>query len=193
MEFKNSETIKNLTRAFASECQDGAKYQYMADEAEQNNMTEVSKVLKILATNEMAHAKVFYDYLASNCESKELVVDIKASYPMEKAPLEQMLNIKASNEQNQAETIYPAFAKIAKKEGYMDIAEKLSTIADIEQNHNQTLKWLYEKLKNNTLYAQKQKTLWTCNNCGYQNSATKAWKKCPLCAKNQGFVKLVMQ
>lgn len=191
MDFKNTETIKNLTRAFASECQDGAKYQYMADEAEQSKMSEVSTILKGLATNEMAHAKIFYDYIAECCETtKNLVVDIKASYPMEKEPLEKMLSVKAENEQFQAETVYPAFAKTAKKEGYEDIANKLMVIADIEQNHNKTLKTLYDKIKNNSLYQENQKTLWACNNCGYQESSKKAWKKCPLCAKNQGFVKL---
>ena len=190
MDFQNSETIKNLTRAFASECQDGAKYQYMADEAEQNKLSSVATILKALATNEMAHAKIMYDYIAEKTDTKNLTVDIKASYPMKKAPLVEMLNIKAENEQFQAETVYPAFAKTAKKEGYEDIANKLLVIADIEQNHNKTLTMLHDKLKNNKLYEENQKTLWICNNCGYQESSKKAWKKCPLCEKNQGFVQI---
>lgn len=190
MDFKNSETIKNLTRAFASECQDGAKYQYMADEAVQNQMSDVSTKLKELATNEMAHAKIFYDYIAEKCEAKKLIVDIKASYPMKKAPLNEMLNIKAENEKFQAENVYPAFAKTAKNEGYEDIANKLMVIADIEENHHNTLKTLFDKIKNKALYSEKEKVLWKCNNCGYQESSKSAWKKCPLCAKNQGFVKL---
>ena len=63
MDFEKSETLKNLTRAFASECQDGAKYQYIADEATQDKQSYVSTILKQLATNEMAHAKIFYDYI----------------------------------------------------------------------------------------------------------------------------------
>ena len=48
MELKNSETLKNLTRSFASECQDGAKYQYMADEATQQKQEYVSTILNQL-------------------------------------------------------------------------------------------------------------------------------------------------
>lgn len=190
MELKNSETLKNLTRAFASECQDGAKYQYMADEATQNKMGGVATTLKALATNEMAHAKIIYDYISQNANVKDLNIEIKASYPMAHAPLVEMLKIKGENEQFQAQTVYPAFAKTAKKEGFEDISKKLMVIADIEKNHNEILKTLHEKLKTDTLYVSNEKVLWKCNNCGYQESSKKAWKKCPLCEKNQGFVKL---
>ena len=190
MEFKNSETLKNLTRAFASECQDGAKYQYMADEATQNKQSGVATILKTLATNEMAHAKIFYDYISQNADDKNLKVDIKASYPMAHAPLIEMLKIKAENEDFQAQTVYPAFAKTAKKEGYEDIAKKLTIVADIESNHNVILQKLYCKLKEDSLYTSSEKTLWKCNNCGYQESSKKAWKKCPLCSREQGMVKI---
>ena len=91
MELKDSENLKNLTRSFSAECQDGAKYQYMADEATQAKQEYISTILKQLATNEMAHAKVFYDYISQNANVKDLVVDIKASYPMSHAPLNEML------------------------------------------------------------------------------------------------------
>lgn len=190
MELKNSETLKNLTRAFASECSDGAKYQYMADEATQNKQSGVSTILKALATNEMAHAKIMYDYIAKNADVKDLNVNINASYPMSHAPLVEMLKIKGDNEGFQAETVYPAFAKTAKKEGFDDIAQKLEIIADIENNHKEILNKLHNKLKNNNLYECSDKIVWKCNNCGYQESAKKAWKKCPLCEMNQGYVKI---
>lgn len=190
MELKESQTIKNLTRAFESECSDGAKYQYMADEAQQNKMSEVSKILKLLATNEMAHAKVFYDYIAKNTNSEDLNIEIKASYPMSKLPMPQMLKIKGENEDFQAQTVYPAFAKTAQKEGFMDIATKFTQIAEIESKHKQTLCDLYEKIKNNKLYTSNQNKVWKCQNCGFEKEGKNAWKKCPLCEKDQGFVKI---
>ena len=51
MEFKNTETLKNITRAFAGECMDGAKYQYLADTATQQKLSQVASVLKALAHN----------------------------------------------------------------------------------------------------------------------------------------------
>ena len=190
MELKNSQTLKNLTRAFASECSDGAKYQYMADEATTQKLSNVSTCLKALDTNEMAHAKIFYDYIAQNVDVEDLNVEINASYPMSHAPLVEMLNIKSKNEEFQAQTVYPSFAKTAKKEGFEDISQKFMIIADIEANHEKILHNLYEKLKNNTLLLSNEKELWKCNNCGYEESSKKAWKKCPLCTKDSGFVKL---
>ena len=99
MEFKNSETLKNLTRAFAAECQDGAFYQYMADEATQNKLSYISTILKQLATNEMAHAKVFYDYIGKHCSGGVDMVEIKATYPMKYGKLDEMLLAKAKNEE----------------------------------------------------------------------------------------------
>ena len=162
----------------------------MADEATQNKQAEVATILKGLATNEMAHAKVFYDYIAQNTNEIGLKVDIKASYPMAHAPLIEMLKIKAENEDYQAQTVYPAFAKTAKKEGFEDIAKKLMIISDIENNHNIILKKLYERLKQEKLYVSQEKMLWKCTNCGYQEENKKAWKKCPLCQKDQGMVKI---
>ena len=185
MELKNSETLKNLTRSFAAECQDGAKYQYMADEATQNKQEYISTILKQLATNEMAHAKVFYDYISQNVDCQDLTVEIKASYPMAHAPLEEMLKIKGENEKKQAEVVYPAFAKTAKKEGFTEVAQ-----AKIEAVHAMVLCELHHKLKNNTLYSFNDPQRLKCFNCGYEEILKKAWKKCPLCKKGQGLIKI---
>ena len=190
MEFKKSQTLKNLTRAFAAECQDGAKYQYLADMATQKKQAQVSEVLKNLATNEMAHAKVFYDYIDTKCPGGVAEVNIEASYPMAHGELVEMLKIKGDNEALQAKKIYPIFAKTARDEGYEDIAEKLERIAKIEQNHADILIALHEKLKSNTLYTEKQEKLFKCTNCGHEEKIKKGWKQCPICEFNQGYIKI---
>lgn len=190
MELKNSETLKNLTRSFAAECQDGAKYQYMADEATQEKMQYVSTILKQLATNEMAHAKVFYDYVSQNANVENLMVEIKATYPMSHAPLQEMLKIKADTEKRQAETVYPAFAQMAKKEGFEDVYNMFIEIAKIEANHAMVLNELYQQLENNSIYSKPTAVLYKCTNCGYKEKLKKAWKKCPLCKKDQGMIKI---
>lgn len=190
MDFKESQTLKNLTRAFAGECQDGAFYQFMADEATQNNLSYVSTILKQLATNEMAHAKVFYDYIGDKCPGGVDMVEIKATYPMKHGKLNEMLEAKAENEERQGTTVYPSFAKTAEKEGFTDIANKITQIGKIEQCHNMVLKQLHEFMTNNTLYSKNQLTLWKCFNCGHEDKLKKAWKKCPICCKSQGMVKI---
>ena len=192
MDFKSSETLKNLTRAFSAECQDGAFYQYMADEATQKKLSNVATILKQLATNEMAHAKIFYDYISEKCNGGVEMVDIKATYPMNAGNLEQMLKVKSDNEERQFDKVYPEFSKTAKKEGFTDIAEKILEIGKIELCHSKVLIKLYEMIKNNTLYSKDIETLWKCLNCGHEDSLKKAWSKCPLCNKDQGFVKITL-
>lgn len=192
MNFIESQTIKNLIRAFSAECQDGAKYQYMADEATAQQLSYVSTILKQLATNEMAHAKVLYDYISQNSGQEDLYVDIKATVPMAHAPLEKMLNIKGTNEQRQAEVVYPAFIKVAEKEGFTDIAKKMKEIAKVEAVHAKILDKLYSGIKNNTLYQSSDECCYKCFNCGYEQMTNKGWKKCPLCDKPQGYIKINM-
>lgn len=190
MDFKNSETLKNLTRAFAAECQDGAFYQYMADNATQEKLSNVATILKQLATNEMAHAKIFYDYISEKCEGGVEMVEIKATYPMQSGTLEEMLKTKSENENRQFEVVYPNFVKIARKEGFEDIANKIEHIAKIEACHAKVLAELHQLIKNGTIYSANEDKLWKCLNCGHEDKIKKAWKKCPLCSKDQGFVKI---
>ena len=190
MDFENSQSLKILTRAFAAECQDGAKYQYLADMATQQKLSQVSTILKQLATNEMAHAKVFYDYISTKVPGGVEMVEIKATYPMQNGQLVDMLKIKAENEQRQADEIYPSFAKTFKKEGFLDISEKILQIAKIEACHASVLNQLYTKLSNDTLYSSEGETLYKCMNCGHESRAKKAWKKCPICSMDQGYVKI---
>lgn len=190
MDFKDSQTLKNLTRAFAGECQDGAFYQYMADEATQNKLSYISTILKQLATNEMAHAKVFYDYIGKHCSGGVDMVEIKATYPMKYGKLDEMLLAKAENEERQGDKVYPEFAKVAKKEGFEDIAEILIQIGKIEQCHNKVLLELHDLKTKNKLYSRNTLTLWKCFNCGHEDKLKKVWKQCPICSKDQGFVKI---
>lgn len=190
MDFKNSETLKNLTRSFSAECQDGAFYQYMADEATNKKLSNVATILKQLATNEMAHAKIFYDYISNQLEGGVDMVEIKATYPMNSGTLEEMLKIKCDNEKKQSSVVYPKFAKEAEKEGFTDIAQKFIQIGKIELCHSDVLSQLYQMLENKTIYSKNLETLWKCLNCGHEDILKKAWKKCPLCSKDQGFVKI---
>ena len=193
MELKNSETLKILTRLFAGECQDGAKYQYMADTATTEKLSYVSTILKQLATNEMAHAKVFYDYINEKCPGGVEMVEIKASYPMQMGSLEELLKIEGENEKRQGEFVYPEFARKMEKEGFDDIANKVKQIGKIEECHASVLNQLYKKISENKLYNFDKERKVKCFNCGHEEKLKKVWKKCPICNKNQGFVKINLE
>ena len=190
MDFKKSETLKNLTRAFAGECMDGAKYQFVADTATQQKMSQVSTVLKAIATNEMAHAKIFFDKIYEIGGEDIDIVEIAATYPMKKSEYKQMFDIVSQEEQRQADTVYPAFAKIAEKEGYPEISKIFMQIAKIESVHSHVLSEIAQLIKNNSMFQSDSVNLWKCTNCGHEDELKKAWKTCPLCSKDQGYVKI---
>lgn len=192
MDFKASETLKNLTRALAAECIDGATYQYLADSATTQKLSQVSTILKSLATNEMAHAKIFYDLINNKGNNEIDNVEIKATLPVKSGSFEQMFEIKINEESRQFETVYPAFAKIAEKEGFVDISNIFNQIAKIESIHSKILDKISKMIKNKILYSKNEKTLWKCTNCGHEDELKKAWKTCPLCTKDQGYVKITL-
>ena len=64
-EFDKSRTKQNLARAFAGECQDGARYQFMATLAQDEGYNYMQTIFKTHAKNEMAHAERFFNLIPS--------------------------------------------------------------------------------------------------------------------------------
>ncbi len=188
MEFKDSVTKVNLARAFAAECQDGARYQFIAKDAKQNQMNYISTVLKMLAKNEMAHAKMFYQHLIDNLQTKNGNVNIEAGYPFKKSEIKTSLKEASVIEAYEAENIYPAFAKVAKDEGFPEIAKTFERVAAVERVHAEKLGALGEMYSKNRLYKSPNPKLFECSNCGHREVKKEAWKTCPLCQYPQGYV-----
>lgn len=188
MNFNDSTTKTNLARSFAAECQAGARYQFMAKLALQNQMHFISDTMKTLAKNEMAHAKVFYDFILDNSEGNVRNIAIEAGFPFEMPELETSLLEESKNETSEAENIYPSFARIAKDEGFTDIARSFQEIAKIESSHARILKYLADLYKANKLYKRERVTEWKCSNCGHAELSKAASKTCPVCTMPQGYV-----
>lgn len=185
MNFNESKTKQNLAKAFAAECQAGARYQFMATQAQNEKLIFVKDTLKQIAKNEMAHAKLFYDYILENC-GEECSVEFDADYPYIQPTLEVSLQAEAQVEQEEFDTIYPEFAKIACDEGFKDIATSFEQVAKVEQTHAEMLKFISKNYAKNSLYKSKLKTLFKCTNCGHIDELTEGWKKCPICSLEQG-------
>ena len=194
MEFSKSKTKENLARIFAAECQDGARYQFMAKSAKADGFSFITDQLKMLAKNEMAHASRFYQLMLKNLgNTKEDNVPIEAGYPFEPPELSSSLQSASDIELYEAKNIYPAFAKIAKDEGYAEIAEAFLLIAKVEQTHHHILQAFADMYKNNCMYKANSKLLWKCSNCGNEEERKEAWLNCPLCSYPQGSVMIPQQ
>lgn len=189
MNFNESLTKQNLAKSFAAECQAGARYQFMATQAQIEKMFYIKDTLKMIAKNEMAHAKLFYDYILNLCGEK-CEIEFDADYPYICPALDKSLKAEAEIEKEEFETLYPEFAKIAREEGFADIADSFEIVAAVENTHSEMLTKLQKEYAKNTLYKSKQKRLFRCSNCGHLELGTEGWKKCPLCSLEQGYIQI---
>lgn len=188
MNFNESQTKQNLARLFAGECQDGARYQFIAKCATTQGFSYLADTMKMLAKHEMAHAGVIYDLLLNNGGGKMENIEISAGYPFEDYQLESSFNACSGAELSQAKNIYPHFAKIALDEGFKDISNSLKLIAEVEYMHSQILAEMDKKYNAKKLYKSSESKKWTCSNCGHTHTLKEAWKECPLCNYPQGYV-----
>ena len=145
-EFDKSRTKQNLARSFAGECQDGARYQFMATIAQDEGYNYMQTIFKTHAKNEMAHAKKFYNLITDNCSCKQKNIEICGGYPFTKGNLLDTIKDAMGVEESQSDNVYPDFAKVAKDEGYADIAKAFLFASSVENCHKLMLEQLYTKL-----------------------------------------------
>lgn len=189
MLFENTETYKNLARSFAGECQAGMRYQMIAKLAMKEGMKTLSDAVKTIAKNETLHATQFFNKMIEKTGSRDNVT-FDAGYPFHAGTLEEGLKFAAMDEKSETEDIYPSFALTAKKEGFEDIAALYKLVAEVEAQHQIIFRYLQDGVRNGTLYKSESPILWICSECGYMHVATQAWKVCPLCKAEQGYVEL---
>ena len=189
MKFENTETLKNLARSFAGECQAGMRYQMIAKLAMKEGMKTLADTIRTIAKNETLHATQFFNKIIEKTGSKDNIM-FDAGYPFHAGTLEEGLKFAAMDERNETEDIYPTFARIAKEEGFEDIAALYKMVADVEERHKIIFQYLHDGVRNGTLFKSESPMIWVCSECGYAHVSTQAWKTCPLCKAEQGYVEL---
>jgi len=114
---RGTKTEKNLLAAFAGESQARTRYTYFSSAAKKEGFEQISRIFLETAENEKEHAKVFFKYL----EGGE--VEITAGYPAGViSTTRQNLEAAADGEKMEWSTLYADFAKIAREEGFEEIA-----------------------------------------------------------------------
>ena len=187
MDLKNSKTIENLAKSFVEECTAGMKYQIIAELALKQGYSVLSNEIKQIAKNETKHAKVFFDYITENGVH---VVPFNAEINFFGSDLAEGLNSSVQLENKENTVTYPQYAAIAKQEGFYDIADSFELIGQVEKIHEEKFKTLYQGFLNDSLYKKPKPSLFVCSECGHTNTLTSAWRLCPLCSANQGFVNI---
>ena len=189
MDFTKTQTFYNLARGFAGECQAGMRYQLTAKAATAEGYQVLSDTIRSIAKNETVHATIFFNEIIKNAGSQENV-HIDANYPFHAGSLAENLKFAALDELSEAENIYPEFARIARDEGFEQIARKFEQVAMVEGNHRIIFEYLHEAFKDGSLYRAERPMLWICGDCGYMHTSKEAFTVRPLCGANQGKVEL---
>jgi rubrerythrin len=189
-DFSSSKTRLNLARAFAGECQDGARYQFLAKQALNEGYYYMQMIFKTHAKNEMAHAKRFFDLINEYSDEKLSNIDITGGYPFTTGTLLESIEDTMKTEKSQSDVIYTDFEKDAEAEGYPEIAEAFAFAGSVENCHMLMLQQLHHKLKNNELYCLKEPNKWKCSNCGFEHTAKECWETCPSCLMEQGYAEI---
>jgi rubrerythrin len=181
-QIKGSETEKNLLKAFAGESQARNRYTYFASIARKEGYEQIAGVFEETADNEKEHAKLFFKYLEGGD------TEITASYPAGKiSTTAENLLAAANGEKMEWGIIYPEFSKIAKKEGFNDVADTFKQIGEVEENHEKRYRKLLDNINKGEVFKKDKIIKWKCKNCGYIHKGKEAPKVCPACKHPQAF------
>ena len=145
VEFKESKTRENLMRAFAGESQARNRYTIAAEAAKKQGMYAVNQVFLFTADQERAHAERFYGLLKSLSGT---TIHIDGGYPVDHFDdVVKLLKSAHHNEMKEFGDVYPAFAKVAKEEGFQEAAYVFQEIAKIEEIHGKRFGKLAELIE----------------------------------------------
>lgn len=162
MIFKNSYTKENLKKAIQGEALAYIKYQIYA-QLIGNESKELEEKMNHIAHNEKEHFKVFLKLLRND------------DYYDNVKNIEDAIN----GETEECNEKYPEFARVARAEGFHDIADKFEEISKIECSHSAMFQDFLDEILNTD--EEKNNNGFICLNCGYIHKGNSIVEKCPVC------------
>jgi rubrerythrin len=185
---KGTKTERNLLTAFAGESQARNRYTYFASAARKEGFEQIANIFMETAENEKEHAKVFFKYLEGGD------TQIMAAYPAGMIKdTKSNLEAAAAGENLEWTTIYADFSKIAKDEGFHEIARSFEQIAKVEKFHESRYRKLAGNIASSEVFKKKTAVKWHCTNCGYVFEGTEAPKECPACKHPQAYYEVLAE
>ncbi len=185
---KGTKTEQNLLKAFAGESQARNRYTYFASQAKKEGYVQIAAVFEETANQEREHAKRLFKFL----EGGE--VEIVASFPAGVIG-NTLENLKASaaGENYEHTQMYPEFAKVAKEEGFNEIACVFEAIAVAEKAHEERYKAFAKNIEEGKVFKRDEPVKWRCRNCGYIHEGNEPPEKCPACAHAKAHFELFVE
>ena len=182
---KGTQTEQNLLKAFAGESQARNRYTYFAKVAAKEGYEQIAAIFTETAENEQQHAKVYFKHLEGG------PVEITAIYPAGViGTTAQNLLAGAEGENEEWTALYPAFADVAEKEGFKEVANSFRQVAKVEAWHEKRYRKLIANLENDQVFVKPEPVKWICRKCGFVHEGPKALKVCPACQHPQAYQEL---
>lgn len=185
MDLVNSKTKENLMKAFVGECQARTRYDFAAKIAKKEKYPIIENVFKFISNQELAHSKIFYNFL-SEFSGEKISINDSCPVNLYSTTLD-FLKASYDNEIEEHDFIYKNYAKVAEDEGFVLISKTFSKIADIEKVHAEKFMKIYEELKSGNLFKKSKKIKWFCTNCGHIHEGEEAPEVCEVCNHPQGY------
>ena len=166
-----TKTEANLQAAFAGESQARNKYTYFASKAKKEGFVQIAAIFEETAKNEQEHAKIWFKLLHGG----------------EIGTTAENLLAAAEGENYEWTDMYYEFAKVAREEGFEDIAKLFDGVAAIEKEHEERYRKLLANVKGDLVFSKDGDAVWQCSNCGHIVVGKKAPDVCPICAHPQAY------
>lgn len=174
MNLKGSKTEQNLMTAFAGESQARNKYTYYASKAKKDGYVQIAQIFEETANNEKEHAKMWFKLLHDGAIPSTI----------------DNLKDAAEGENYEWTDMYDGFAKVAKEEGFEEIARLFEGVAAIEKEHEERYRKLLANIEGDLVFSRDGDCVWQCANCGHIVVGKKAPEVCPVCAHPQAYFQI---
>jgi rubrerythrin len=171
---KGSKTEDNLKAAFAGESMARMKYDYYASAAKKEGFEQISAIFTETSGNEKEHAKMWFKYLHEGAVPGTEV----------------NLTDAAAGEHYEEAEMYPEFAKVAREEGFDEIAEAFEGVGKIEKYHEERYLKLLQNVKEGQVFVKEGDKVWQCRNCGHIHVGPEAPELCPVCHHPRAYFEL---
>ena len=173
-ELKGTQTEKNLQAAFAGESQAHTKYLYFASKAKKDGYQQIGAFFEETARQEKEHAKLWFKLLEGGA-IQDTVANLKAA---------------AAGENYEWTDMYVEMARVAREEGFDEIAEKFELVGAIEKHHEERYRRLLKNIEDAIVFSREGDVIWQCANCGHIVIGKKAPEVCPTCDHPQSYFQI---
>lgn len=185
---KGTKTEQNILTAFAGESQARNRYTFYSSQARKEGYVQIADFFEETANNEREHAKRLFKLLQGG------EVEITAGFPAGViGSTAENLKAAAAGENFEHTEMYPAYAKVAREEGFDDIAAIFEAIAVAEKHHEKRYLGLLKNIEDGKVFKKDTKVVWRCRNCGYVHEGPEAPTTCPACAHPQAHFELLCE